>query len=98
MAKEWAEKFYKSKAWQDCRHAYFIYRHGLCERCGRPGKIVHHKTYLTPSNINDPDITLNWNNLELVCQDCHNEEHHSTDAAAKELMFDDNGDLIKRQI
>ncbi|WP_265445078.1 hypothetical protein [Acetivibrio straminisolvens] len=32
--KEWAKPFYKSKAWQDCREAFFIFRHGLCERCG----------------------------------------------------------------
>jgi len=92
--KEWAKPFYKSKAWQDCREAFFIFRHGLCERCGGPGKIVHHKIYLTPQNINDPNISLNWDNLELVCQDCHNEEHHSTDAVADGLMFDENGDLV----
>ena len=92
--KEWAKPFYKSKAWQDCREAFFIFRHGLCERCGGPGKIVHHKIYLTPENINDPNISLNWDNLELVCQDCHNEEHHSTDAVADGLMFDENGELV----
>lgn len=96
MAKEWAIAFYKSKAWQDCRDAYFVCRYGLCERCGRPGKIVHHKMCLTPQNINDPDITLNWSNLELVCQDCHNEEHHCADATVEGLMFDENGDLVRR--
>jgi 5-methylcytosine-specific restriction endonuclease McrA len=95
IMKPWAESFYKSKAWQQCREAYFICRHGLCERCGRPGKIVHHKIYLTPQNINDPDISLNWDNLELVCHDCHNEEHHGTDATAEGLMFNENGDLVK---
>ena len=93
--KEWAKPFYKSKAWRDCRDAYFIFRHGLCERCGRPGKIVHHKVYLTPQNINDPNVSLNWENLELVCQDCHNLEHHGADVAAEGLMFDGNGDLVR---
>lgn len=96
MAKEWAKSFYKSKAWQDCREAFFIFRHGLCERCGEPGKIVHHKIPLTPENINDPNITLSWDNLELTCQDCHNREHHSTDVTAEGLMFDENGDLIEK--
>lgn len=92
--KKWAEKFYKSKAWQECRQAYFIYRHGICERCGRPGEIVHHKVYLTPENINDPNIILSFDNLELLCQDCHNKEHSAKLPVAGGLAFDENGDLI----
>ncbi len=94
--KEWARPFYKSKAWQNCRDAFFIFKHGLCERCGRPGKIVHHKIYLTPENINDPNVSLNWDNLELTCQDCHNNEHHGTEATSDGLTFDANGDLIRK--
>lgn len=55
---------------------------GLCERCFKnglivPGKIVHHKIHLTPENIANPHITLDWNNLELVCHNCHNEIHEN---------------------
>lgn len=94
--KPWAEKFYKSKAWRDCRDAYFTFKHGLCERCNGPGKIVHHKDYLTPQNINDPNVTLNFDNLELLCQECHNEEHLGTGATVRGLKFDENGDLVRR--
>ncbi len=94
--KPWAKKFYKSKAWEKCRAAYIIKVHGFCERCDKPGKIVHHKTWLTPQNINDPNVTLNHNNLEFVCQDCHNEEHHGGETAASGLIFDENGDLIAK--
>jgi 5-methylcytosine-specific restriction endonuclease McrA len=93
--KPWAEKFYKSKAWQKCRQAYFIYRHGICERCGRPGEIVHHKEYLTPANINDPNITMGFDNLELLCQDCHNKEHSKQSCVKDGLMFDDDGNLMQ---
>lgn len=93
--KIWAKSFYKGKAWRRCRDAYFISQHGLCERCKGPGKIVHHKIYLTPDNINDPDVSLNWSNLELLCQDCHNKEHHSNNAVNDGLMFDEQGNLIK---
>lgn len=96
MAKEWAEPFYKSKAWRKCRHAYFIYRHGLCERCGRPGDIVHHKIHLNPSNINNPNVTLNFDNLELLCIDCHNKEHSTKSPVADGLMFDEEGNLVMR--
>ena len=94
--KEWAKPFYKSKAWRDCRYAYFISKHGLCERCGRPGKIVHHKIYLTPENINDPYITLSFENLELLCSSCHSIEHNEKYSPVREgFGFDENGDLIE---
>ena len=95
--KPWAEKFYKSKAWKKTRKAYYISKYGLCERCGRPGDIVHHKIHLNPSNINDPNITLNFDNLELVCQDCHNKEHSARLPVAEGLMFDENGDLVQTE-
>lgn len=78
--KDYAETFYKSKAWQKCRESYAASVGGLCERCKangiiKPGEIVHHKKHITPNNINDPNITLNYNNLELLCRDCHGEAH-----------------------
>ena len=30
---------------------------------------------LTPENIDNPEITLNYNNLELLCRQCHAEVH-----------------------
>lgn len=77
--KEYAAWFYNSPAWRKCRQAY-MKAHPLCERCLKrgdvvPAKIIHHKTYITPDNINDPDITLSWDNLQALCQDCHNIVH-----------------------
>lgn len=78
--KEYARAFYKSRAWLKCRDSYIKSVGGLCERCLAeglivPGYIVHHKCYLTPENIKDPSITLNFDNLEYVCQPCHNAIH-----------------------
>ena len=78
--KDFAAGFYKSQAWKRTRTAYAKAQGGLCEKCyaqGKivPGEIVHHKIQLTPANINDTTVTLNWNNLELVCRECHAEEH-----------------------
>lgn len=95
MAKDYAENFYKSEAWEKCRAAFIVSRFGLCERCGRPGRIVHHKIYITPDNIDNPDITLNWDNLELLCQDCHNREHHSGDIVRDGLVFNADGELVE---
>ena len=76
MRDEFAQPFYGSKAWKKCRASYKHYRMGLCERCLargeiNPGVIVHHKIHLTPENITDPMIALSWDNLELLCRDCH---------------------------
>lgn len=87
--------FYKSKAWQQTRDAFMTYKNGICERCGDPARIVHHKKYITRGNINDPAITLAWDNLEALCQTCHTREHLLTDATAEGLTFDGNGNLIK---
>ena len=75
--KDYAKSFYLSQSWRACRDAYFRKQNGVCERCGNAGDIVHHKCYINPDNINNPKITLNFDNLELLCQDCHNKEHMS---------------------
>ena len=80
--KDFARAFYKSKEWEKCRAGHIKYVGGLCERCLSrgdivPGVIVHHKCYLDPVNIKDPSVTLCYDNLELLCLDCHNKEHIS---------------------
>ena len=80
MAKPFAKQFYSSKAWQDCRNEYAKRKCYLCENCLRrgiykPGEIVHHKIELDPVNIEKPEIALNFDNLELLCRECHAEAH-----------------------
>lgn len=102
MAREFAKPFYDSKEWQKCREAYIKYRKavdgGVCESCGEElGYIVHHKVELSPENINDPDITLNFNNLKYDCLKCHNVTHNGAKDCATGLVryrFDDQGELI----
>ena len=78
--KDFAKAFYKSKRWQHTRRSYLEKVGGLCERClkkglYRPAVIVHHKIYLDSSTINNPEIALNFDNLEALCRDCHADEH-----------------------
>jgi 5-methylcytosine-specific restriction endonuclease McrA len=73
-------RFYRSKAWRECRAAYIRKCGGLCERClekgiYRPGYIVHHKIHLDSDNYMTPEVALSFNNLEFLCLDCHNLEH-----------------------
>ena len=74
--KSWAKAFYLSASWQQVRKSYLISQDYICERCGNPAKIVHHKKHLDKDTINIPDISLSHDNLEALCQDCHNREHH----------------------
>ena len=72
--------FYVSGAWIACSRSYRK-AHPLCERCLKKGEIspaeeAHHRIKLTPQNINNPDITLNWDNMESLCSKCHKEEHN----------------------
>ncbi len=85
--------FYKSAAWQVARHIIFQEQDGRCERCKRVGEEVHHKIRLTVDNISDTSVSLNQENLELLCKDCHNKEHNRF---KKEKEFDAEGDLIRR--
>ena len=105
MSRAFAKDFYHSKAWKDTREAYFNAQHGLCERCARAGKltrgeIVHHIQHLSPQNIDDPRITLNFNNLMLVCRDCHALEHGEIYEAKQKarparVAFDVDGNVVQ---
>lgn len=95
--KEFARKFYLSAAWRETREYIYKRDMGLCVRCGRPGEIVHHIIHLTPRNIDNPSITLSEDNLELLCRDCHAQEHEGQPATASGLMFDNEGNLVERE-
>ena len=90
----WAKKFYSSRAWKDCRKAVFTARHGLCERCLKrglivPGTQVHHIIPISPENIENPYITLNPDNLVLLCKQCHDAQHR-----AGRYLIGEEGELI----
>lgn len=77
------KQFYTSKSWRGLSYSLKISRGGKCERCGFmvvekadwKKLIGHHKVELTEANISDPNVSLNPDNIEIVCIDCHNKEH-----------------------
>lgn len=94
--KDFASRFYSSVAWAQCREAYRKSVGGLCERCLRnglytPGEIVHHKIHITPDNIDNPLVVLNWDNLELLCRPCHGLAH-----GGKRYKINKDGKVIPR--
>lgn len=91
-------EFYKSREWQRCRESYLQSVGYFCERCkakGKytPAKIVHHKTYLNEGNYKDPSVALNFDNLESLCQECHNKEHFA-DNYERRYEVDESGRLV----
>lgn len=77
--------FYRSREWQRLLQQIKQERLDqdgqiICEECGRPivrayDIIGHHKTELTPENVNDYAISLNPENIALVHHRCHNIIH-----------------------
>lgn len=73
--------FYTSKEWYDVKRMLMLDRGMICEHCGKLIRekhqaIGHHKIELTMANVNDPTISLNMDNLMLVCNKCHNAIHN----------------------
>lgn len=97
MAQEFSFAFYRGMPWRRARKAYLTSKHGVCERCGDIAVIVHHKKHLTPGNINDPDITLGWDNLQALCRQCHAVVHGRVVLSEKGLKFDQSGDIVKTE-
>jgi hypothetical protein len=75
------KSFYASEAWQRFRLVIISERGMTCQECG---KIIgnpfdctlHHDKELTPENVTDVTISLNPDNIRLVCHDCHGKIHH----------------------
>ncbi len=92
------EKFYKSYAWKKFRSQMILYKKGICELCGKRGFLLHHKIPLDESNVDDPNIALNPDNMRLLCRDCHNKLHNEMESGLKDkptwTTFRENGDVI----
>lgn len=79
------ESFYSSTVWKKLRQSVIqerIARDGglYCDYCHTQivapyDAICHHITPLTELNVNDPDVSLNPENLMVVHHNCHNRIH-----------------------
>lgn len=90
-------KFYHSSAWKRARSLKRQLSRGICEHCGNAGWEVHHKIPLTLANVDDPKISLDLNNLELLCTSCHDAVRANETEIRSDVAFDENGDLIPRK-
>ena len=81
MQRKQADPFYLSKAWRTVRAEALRRDHGMCVRCmerfmnggekPRLAVIVHHKK----SRKEYPELELELDNLESLCDICHTREH-----------------------
>jgi hypothetical protein len=95
MAKDYAKNFYNSYRWRRCAKAYAKSQLYICERCHglkrniksdgtRQRWVVHHKKPLNSKNIYDDSIAYGWENLMLLCIECHNAIHAELDRLSME--------------
>lgn len=78
-------RFYTSKEWLSFRAILITdnirkNRKLICEHCGKEilksiEAIGHHKIELTDDNVDNVSISLNPDEVEIICFDCHNKEH-----------------------
>ena len=101
MAKEWAKAFYHSQAWRAVRKRALIRDGFTCRICGARATAVDHIQELTPENISDTRISLNLDNLQSLCHDCHTvktleDKKIIKPDCAREFYFDADGQLTPR--
>ena len=70
------DKFYNDRVWRKKRKDIIERDNKECQKCKRRGKFnkatcVHHKKHLREN----PLLALDDDNLESLCDSCHNEEH-----------------------
>ena len=71
--------FYSLPEWKALRKQVAVESFYICSVCQKPTNscdgIVHHKIPIDETNIFNPEITLNKDNLMYVCRQCHEKLH-----------------------
>jgi hypothetical protein len=89
--------FYRSKEWVNLLQVLKLERvdsqgNIICEHCGRPitrkyDVIGHHVIELTEENYADANISLNPDNIKLVCHKCHNIIHNKLYSGNRQVFI-----------
>ena len=76
------DPFYVSGAWRAVREEALLRDHYICQKCLRKyelGLIIRPRDATMVHHIRPrsecPELELDLNNLESLCDSCHNEEH-----------------------
>ncbi len=99
MARQALKWFYDSAAWKSTRRAALLRDRYRCQICGGRATEVHHLTELSEKNVHDKCISLNLDNLQSLCHDCHTsitkEEHGRAGAIGVKYVFDADGRPVR---
>lgn len=99
MARQSLKWFYDSAAWKSVRRTALLRDRYRCQICGGRATEVHHLTELSEKNVNDKHISLNLNNLQSLCHECHTritqEEHGRCGDISVHYMFDADGRPVR---
>ena len=71
------DPFYLSPRWRNLSK-WYRNGHPLCELCGKPTFIVHHKVPIRADNgriAEDDTLLMDETNLEALCVRCHEKKH-----------------------
>lgn len=88
-------RFYRSDKWKIARAMKIASVGGRCEKSGAIGTEVHHIIHLTEKNVIDPEVSLNQENLLLLCNECHNKVHGRFEGS-RVYEFDRDGMVVKK--
>lgn len=85
--------FYNSKKWHDLRNFKWQESNGLCEKCLAKGIVkegveVHHLVEISK----DWNKRFDYNNLILLCKECHQEMHERSGSLNEFLKIWDKGE------
>jgi hypothetical protein len=75
------QTFYASSRWRKLRDVIIAERDPMCAKCG---KVIadpldcelDHIHDLTPENVTDTTISLNPDNIQILCHSCHDQKHN----------------------
>jgi hypothetical protein len=87
------QQFYASQKWIRFRSAIIAERGLICEQCcmviATPKDVTLHHTpiELTIDNVNDVMVSLNPDNVKLICRNCHDKEHKRFGKVAKRVYI-----------
>jgi hypothetical protein len=74
-------RFYNSRTWRNFSKLLKTENNYMCYKCNKielstKNLIAHHKIELTEDNVDDVDVSLNKNNIDIICFYCHNRIHN----------------------
>lgn len=87
------KSFYNSSSWRMFRTVIIAERGPLCVDChkvivdSKEIELDHDPVELTPENVNDPNVSLNPDNVKIRCHDCHNRKHNRFGPKAEQGVF-----------